>query len=127
MKNIKYQIACYIFLAIACISCIEWNDHNINISIKEKRDYYQFNASFSKYKTAEVQYYINKSISPNDFFTSPHDHIDVFQELNDGTKFHLKSSPGKLKIRLDKRENSEASYLRIKDMCEGLKGVLAEK
>jgi hypothetical protein len=102
-----------------------WNDKNISISIKEKRDEYQFKARYSKYETAHVQNYINRCISPSSLFALPNDYFDANTELKDGTKFYIKSVPGRLEIKFNKRINSEASCQRMKNMYEGLKRVLA--
>jgi hypothetical protein len=67
---------------------------------------------------------MNERLSPDGFFSPESDYYDKTVSLKDGTNFYIKSSPGKLKILLDKRENSEASYLRIKHICQRLKDVL---
>jgi hypothetical protein len=126
MKTIKPVISFYILITILFTSCAHWDDHNINISVKEQREVYQFYASYSRYKTADVEYYINKHIGSKEYYVSNDRHADVYTELDDGTKFHIKSSPGRLKIQFNKRENSEAAYRKIKSICEGLKDVLTE-
>jgi hypothetical protein len=115
-------------LILTCAACVfDWNNHNINISVNDGTDYFRFFATYNKNKTANVQYFINKSIAPNKLFASTHDYIDAYTELQGGTKFYIKSSRGKLKIEINKKENSEASYLRIKNMCAGIKNVLTDK
>ena len=66
-------------------------------------------------------------MAPNGLFSSTHDYFNVYTELKDGTKFHVKSSPGRMDIQLNKEENSIESYNRIKSMCEGIKNILTQK
>lgn len=125
MKNVKISnslIACLLSLAILLNSCIHSN--STNISISESSDSFQFYASFRKTKTVDVQQYMNESLSPAGFFSPDSDYYEKTVSLKDGTNFYIKSSPGKIKIQLDKRENSEASYLKVKHICQRLKDVL---
>jgi hypothetical protein len=56
---------------------------------------------------------------------SENDYVDASTSLPDNTRFYISESPGRLKIRLNKTQNSTASYFRIKKMCEGVKQLLA--
>jgi hypothetical protein len=122
------------FMAAALLSiclfpaCKHHGHHhnNINISISESGDIYKLNAEYNEDKTGKVQRYINRQIEPNGLFASTEDYFDVTTELKDRTKFYIKASPGKLLIKLNKQENSYASYARIKNMCEGVAGILKE-
>jgi light-regulated signal transduction histidine kinase (bacteriophytochrome) len=102
-------------------------DHNISISVSEDQDTYTFSARYADSNTGIVERYINKCISPDQLGTSGNDYIDVTTSLPDGTRFYVKESTGKLKIKFDKRINSAASFYRIKKMCDGIKEVLAGK
>ena len=53
--------------------------------------------------------------------------IDGKLALDDRTTFYIKKYPGFLKIKLDKNENSEEAYRRMKAMCEGIKKILTVK
>ncbi|WP_295667920.1 hypothetical protein [uncultured Mucilaginibacter sp.] len=101
-------------------------NHNISISISEEKDTYEFSAHYDRSNTRKVQAYINESIKPNQMGSSENDYVDATTSLPDNTRFYIKESPGRLKIRLDKTQNSTASYFRIKKMCEGVKQLLAE-
>ena len=46
--------------------------------------------------------------------------------LEDHTTFYVKKSPGVLKIKLDKDENSDEALAKVRSMCEGMKVVLAK-
>jgi hypothetical protein len=98
-----------------------------SISISEDDNSYQLEAVYSADNTGRVERYINRCISPDRLGDSENDYIDASTSLPDGTVFYVKESPGKLKIEINKKKNSTASYYRIKKMCEGVKGILSGK
>ncbi len=119
---------CLISLSVFLVwTKFEVNNHDTVVSVSEDVNTYTFSASYEAEKTRRVYNYINKSISPNQLGNSESDYFDVTTSLDDKTEFYIKESPGKLKIVLDKRKNSPASYYRIKGMCEGVKKHLGEK
>ncbi|MDP9046579.1 MAG: hypothetical protein M3N14_00475 [Bacteroidota bacterium] len=105
------------------------NTGNISITVNENDDAYKLTASFDPAATTRVLHYINSSIrgTGGSYFDETTRRIDVTTRLGDNTEFYIKESAGELKIKLDKRKNSYASYMRIKRMCEGIKNVLAGK
>lgn len=129
MKISFYLTAfCLISLSIFLVySKFEHSNHGLEISVKENDDIYQFTAYYNAANTYRVQKYINKSIEPNGLFSSENDRFDVNTKLADKTEFYVKESPGDLKITLNKRQNTTASYLRIKNMCNGIKELLVGK
>jgi hypothetical protein len=114
-------IALSIFLVFARFEVF---DHNISVSVSEDNDTYTFSAVYNKANTGRVEGYINKCISPDQLGNSVNDYIDATTALPDGTRFYVKESPGRIKISIDKKRNSTASYYRIKNMCEGIKGLV---
>ncbi|MFI5158158.1 MAG: hypothetical protein ACHQF4_04790 [Sphingobacteriales bacterium] len=129
MKTSFYLTAfCIIFLSVFLVwKKFEVYDHSINISVSENFDSYHFSANYNPENTGRVQDYINSSIAPNGLFRSENDYMDINTTLSDKTNFYIKESPGRVKITIDKRKNSFNSYMRIKKMCEGIKGLLAGK
>jgi len=113
--------------AFLLYSKFDVNRNNTSITITENDDTYQLAAYYNANSTGKVQRYINSAIKPNGLFASENDYMDITTTLADKTDFYIKESPGKLKIAIDKRKNSYASYLRIKKMCEGIKNVLGDK
>lgn len=119
--------------SIICLSVfLFWARFNlyfqgVDISINDTNDSYTLTARYDRNETARVERYINQCISPDQMGTSENDYIDANTRLNDNTRFYIKESPGRLKIELDKQANSGASYRRIKQMCEGVKTLLAGK
>ena len=52
--------------------------------------------------------------------------IDGQLALDDHTTFYIKKYAGFIQIKLDKDENSDEAYQKIKSMCEGIEKVLVK-
>lgn len=126
MKKLNYVIAFCLLAAIACFPFLkkELNGDNINISVKETKEKYKFSADFNEDRSQEVQEYMDNYLKQGSFKNAQ---TDAEITLDDRTKFYLKAFPGELRIVLNKQENSEKAYQKIKQMGEGIKGVLAGK
>ena len=119
-------IAGGIFLLTVLNSCFNYHGNDVSISIKESEEEYQLSAYFDESKTRTVQNYIDEYTGTNGIFRSGNVEIDVTTTLEDNIRVYIKSRPGRLKIKFDKEGNSEASYEKVKDMCEGIKEILAK-
>ena len=121
MKQLSRLFLSAIFLISSLTACFD--GHDTKISVTDSDDTYEFYAKLEKHKTERVQKYINaQMVSTN----VTGDDIDITTILDDKTQFKLEESPGKVRIKLDKEANSEASYHRVKAMCEGIKKVIGE-
>jgi hypothetical protein len=129
MKTSVYLfVICLIALSIFVgYTKYESNYDGVSIAIHDDTDSYGLIAKYNINNTDKVQQYINSCLAPNILFPSPNDDLDVNTTLKDGTYFTIKSSPGNMKISIDKTKNSTRSYYRIKKMCDGIKEVLAGK
>ena len=90
--------------------------HNTSISIRESDDSYEFYASYTNNKTGQVQKYLDDKLNTNKMFRNGR--IDAMVTLTDNTNVYIKTTPGRLLIKLDKNENTFASYARIKRVGE---------
>jgi hypothetical protein len=81
-------------------------------------------AHFSKSKTREVEEYMDRRIGKKSNMSFINSRMDGTIALDDHTTFYIKKSLGMLKIKLDKQENSEEAFHRVKYMCEGIKSVV---
>lgn len=109
-------------LLIALGACSDGHDEKI--SVTDSDDTYEFYAKYDKKKSQRVQDYINAKMAPGGKVTG--DNVDITATLDDQTRFELEEYPGKVRIKLDKEDNTEASFRRIKAMCEGIKEVINE-
>jgi len=124
MKNIPA-----LFYALVCITVIScrYNDNgNINISYSESRHYYSMKAHFSKSKTRDVDEYMDNRIGTGSNMSFLNTRIDGRLALDDHTTFYIKKYAGFIQIKLDKDENSDEAYQKIKSMCEGIEKVLVK-
>lgn len=115
------------YILFAKFEYSSYNSSSTSITIRDDDDTYSLTASYDADKTGRVQQYINHSIQPNGLFSGVNDYLNVSTTLSDKTEFHVKESPGKLEIELNKKRNTTASYYRIKKMCEGVKTLLNGK
>jgi hypothetical protein len=104
------------------------NSDDVSISIRESDNVYKMTASFDKRKTRKVENYISDYTGDNGLFKSGGNIVmDATTTFGDNIKVYVKFSPGKLKIELDKEENSAEAYNEVKHMCEGIKELLADQ
>ncbi|HVX26193.1 MAG TPA: hypothetical protein VHB70_07610 [Parafilimonas sp.] len=127
MKRISVIILFNLFALCFCISCNEIYHHNTNIHISESALDYTMYVHYPPGETHAVENYMDCKIGRSSDMSFVNSRIDAQLTLNDHTTFYLKKYPGYLKIKLDKARNSEQAYDRIKNMCEGIKKVLAGK
>jgi hypothetical protein len=73
-----------------------------------------------------VDEYMDSRIGRTSNMSFVNSRIDGKLALDDHTTFYIKKYPGFIEIKLDKNENSEEAYHRIKAMCEGIKKVIAK-
>ncbi len=128
-KKSTLQTFAVIVLMCVLFSCSRhrrYHSGNLDVSITDSYQTYKLQAYYDEDKTAMVQRYINRQMEPNGLFESTDDYFDVTTELKDRTRFYIKASPGRLIIKINKRENSYQSYARVKNICEGVAGILKQ-
>ena len=111
MKKYFLFIAVFLFSAVLFSSCIRY--HDISISISDDEDVYRMKALYDEYKTKAVQRRINKYLEENHSMSFVNASTDKEISLDDGTSFYVVSRPGKLKIKMDRTENSEEAYDKV--------------
>ena len=107
-----------------CLSCSRLNTNNIHIKVSESEHYYSLDAQYKKDEASAIDYYLDDHLGIGNHISFTNTRIDADLTLNDGTKFYMDKAPGKLIIKFNKDENSMASYLKIKDLAEGLKPIM---
>ena len=124
LLNKYWLIALIIFLG--SLSCT-FHRHDVSVSIKESEDVYQMSARFNGRKTSAVERLINEYSATGNVFWPGGNDIDATVSLGGHNQFYVKSSRGRVKIKFDKDENSDEAYYKVKEMCEGIKEMLAEE
>jgi hypothetical protein len=119
----KLKLLTIAILMSALTSC--WNSHDIHVKVEDSKDIYQFSANFNRSRTPSVERVINKFIAPT--HVESDNGLDFTTTLDGGTELDIESSPGEVRIKMDKNGHNQASYLRVKSMCEAIKAVISEK
>lgn len=105
-----------------------WNwmtdGRNTSIRVKENGRIYEIKASYARNKTYRIQRFIDQELHTTNVFSNTR--IDGDITLDDRSNFYVQAYPGRLVIRLDRRENGPEAYYRIKSLGEKLKHKLAE-
>ena len=97
---------------------------DISINVNDTEDQYQVEASYGRNQSRKVLSYIDAQLSKSKQFR--HARMDGDVELDDHTKLYIRTKPGRLVIKVNKRENDSASIERIKNLTEGIKIRLTE-
>jgi hypothetical protein len=95
------------------------HDNNISFHISDNDDMYQMFARYGRHRTSEVQSYLDRTLGTDHMFRKSK--INATITLDDHTRFYVRNSPGRLVIKLNRDENSEEAYWRMKELTEGLK------
>jgi hypothetical protein len=83
-------------------------------------------AHYDENRTRNVDEFMDDKIGRRSNMSFVNSRIDGGLALDGHTTVYIKKYPGYLEIKLDKDENSDEAYHRIKAMCEGIKRVVAE-
>lgn len=100
------------------------SNHFTTVKVNETKTTYTPDASFTRDKADEFYQYINEAVSPSTQFDFKDGDLETSTSLDDGTTFHIKSERGELHLIFDKTSNSYESYRRMKEIYEGLKGIV---
>ena len=105
----------------------EWTStgRNVSIRVKETSRIYELKASYARNKTYRIQKFMDEELHTTDVFN--HARIDGDVVLDDQTSLYVRTEPGKLTIRMNRRENDPAAYYRIKSLGEKLKRKITEE
>jgi hypothetical protein len=124
MKKQLLLSACVLFLLSVFSSC--FRDHDVSIYVSDSEDVYRMKAKYRKNQTLAVQRFLDEEFRDDNIISFKNSSVDEEIILDDDTRFYINSRPGKLKIQIDKTENTEESYNKIKAVCEDIKVLLAE-
>jgi hypothetical protein len=121
------------FLAIMLVAVVmgilslsfTYNKANFKTSIviSENETTYNMAAKYDESKTAQLITYVDDCLKPDLLFSNKQQ-MDEKIILKDRTTFYFRFSPGEIKIKLIKSENTATALIKIKKLCAGLNGVL---
>ena len=101
---------------------IEYSN-DISINVSDSDDTYRISAKYQPRQSARLQRYLSDEL-----------HTEVFKErrvinylvLGERQRLYVRTSPGRLLLKIDKNENDDKSYDKMKEIAEGIKHRLAE-
>ena len=126
MKKLFYFITCCMFSVSMLTSCSK-SEGRTSITHSESEDVYKLVASYPTDKTDKVQRYMDTALEPGRGISFRNTEMDANLTLDNKMSFYIKSSPGELKIEMNKNNNSQENYLKMKEMGKGIKDALGEK
>lgn len=126
MNMKKYFIVAVSGIMLLAFSSCFHHGHDFSITISDDEDEYEMDASYSKRQARAIRIYLNDHLLHNNIVLHKNNSVDEEITLDDNTTFYINSYPGEFRIKIDKRENSEESCARLKQICEELKEILAE-
>lgn len=120
----KQMIGLSMLFFIACNSRRHTVRSDTHITLTESDRYYSMDARFNNNKTREIEKYMDEKFGRRNNISFLNTRIDGRLTLDDHTTFIMKKNSGHVKIKLDKRDNSFASYRSVKSFCEGVAELL---
>lgn len=126
MKKVFLFVLICLLTFTACIAYVMYKieySENISINISDSEDTYRISAKYLPGQSARLQRYLSDEL-----------HSEVFKErrvinylvLGDGARLYVRTSPGRLLLKMDKREKDFDSYYKMKEIAEGIKHRLTE-
>ncbi|MES2795509.1 MAG: hypothetical protein V4683_06065, partial [Bacteroidota bacterium] len=112
MKNSVIILAVIAFTS--CVAFHYFNKEDISLNYTEDEKELSISAKFPDEKTTKVQNYLTKKLGDSDDFSFKNSRIDGKIALKDRTFFYIKLSEGRLKIEMQKKENSFEAYQKMK-------------
>jgi hypothetical protein len=103
-----------------------FNDDDVSIHVREDDDDFRMRARFDEGLSNKVEAIINAHLKDHHSHALMSRFTDREMILEDGSRFYVKAGPGRLRIRIDKDENSDESCESLREMCEEIKAALAD-
>lgn len=120
----KKAIFLVLISALVITSC--FNKKNISVSFKENENKFEMNAVYRPARTQKIEHYMQSKMLTSTVFNKVESNTNAVLVEDGDARFYLQSSKGNLHIKLNKNENSEQSYNRVKEMCEEIKEIIAQ-
>ncbi len=108
------------FTLLLLCSC-NLNSNRVSITIKDNNSYDQFKAKFNRNKTERVKQCLNKNLMGYTNIAIEDDYVNETIFINGGDEIRLQLSSGKINIKFNKQNNSEAAYTQVKNLCNEVK------
>ena len=121
MKKLSFKL-CVLVICTTIISC-GFPGGSVSIKHSQYDHFYEMTAKFNSQKTTQVERYLDKELSVGDM-SFVNTGMDGEITLDNKTTFYIKKSPGYLRIKFDKKKNSDEAFTKIRSVCEGINEVV---
>jgi len=123
--KIKFLIAFCLMLSIGLsVRAQSEKIRKTSVTVDDSKTYYEMVAEYNLSDDAKVRSYMNDELGDRNNFSFKNVNSDATMTLNDKTTFYMKSAPGKLTLKMDKRKNTDEIYDRFKKMCQGIRLII---
>ncbi|PTQ95065.1 hypothetical protein C8P68_106280 [Mucilaginibacter yixingensis] len=122
--KIKYWLLGAALMGSGILSACRMGGNGTKIEVSSNRYEYKFSARYNSDITPGVEQYINEQIKPTSILNSQNHRVDLAVILADHTNFNIKSSPGRLDIEMNKKDNTGQSYTRVNNLCAGIRNFI---
>ena len=116
---IKFCLALICFTGLKNLSAGQ-----IFVKITETDNTYELKTIYDPAKSKQVTAYMDKSITGYNDLSFKNAQLDADITLDSKITFYVKSHPGELVLKFDKRKNNTSDYAKFKKMCEGIKAII---
>lgn len=124
----KYVVAICLFIMLLS-GCIHYETDRVrhgrvSITVKESDHQLRIDAKFKRSQTDQVARIVKEALDRNASYENIH--ATIFT-IRDDDKLFVRLRKGHLKIRLDKDENDEVTYNRIRRLADQIKIVMTSE
>jgi len=126
MKSVFLMKICLLLICITGYKNIAPADKT-SVTITESGNQFQLSAEYDKAKTRKIAQYMNDCITGYHDISFVNAQLDADITLDSKMTFYIKSHPGELELKFDKKKNNADDYTKFKKMCEGIKAIVEEK
>jgi hypothetical protein len=122
----KKQISLFFVLtSLLFAGCIHIHGGSTDVTFTESGRYFSMKARFNANRTKTIEQYMDQQLGSQTSMSFVNTRIDGRISFDGETSLYIRKYPGYLQIKLDKDQNSPDSYHHIREMCEGIKDLLA--
>jgi hypothetical protein len=114
------------FILISAMSSCFHRHNDFSIRFSDDDDEFEMEADYPRHQSHNVKVFLNDQLLNHVAHRGRHSFKNEEITLDDNTTFYIDAAPGEVNIRVDKDENSEEGYIRVKELCQGLKLVIED-
>jgi len=117
------------YLILFCFIGLRYGSANDKtfVKITESDNSYELASVYNPAKSKPITAYLDKCLTGPRDLSFKNAQLDANITLDSKITFYIRSRPGELILKFDKRKNNNGDYIKFKKMCEGIKAIIGEK